>query len=157
MTAKQTYQDKIEAQLKEWQIGIEQLKVKTQQAKAGASREYQQTLDQLATQQVLAQEKLDEIKAASAENWEGLKAEMDRRMSHLQQTFDQYRQVAEQQGLNVLSWAKGIARQHKLHSIGWAEGFSSQKERESIGWAEGLAKEDKATSEGWAEGYGKKK
>lgn len=157
MTTKQAYQEKIEAQLKEWQIGIEQLKVKAQQAKADAKLEYEQKLDQLAAQQVLAKEKLDQLKKSSAENWDSLQAEVDQAMSKLHHQLDQFRQFAEEQGHDVLSWAKGIAKEHKLRSIGWAEGFTRHKESESIGWAEGLAEEDKVESEGWTEGYGKEK
>jgi hypothetical protein len=43
----------------------------------------------------------------------------------------------QQQGKDVLSWAKGIAKEHKLHSIGWAEGIAEENPVESIGWAEG--------------------
>jgi hypothetical protein len=157
VTTRQAYQDKIEAQLKEWQIGIEKLKVKAEKATADTKIDYQKTLDQLAAQQAVAQEKLDELKASSADNWETLKSEMDQAMDKLQTDFDRYHQIAKQNGHDVLSWAKGIAQEHGLSSIGWAEGLSHDKEATSVGWAEGQSEDSEVESEGWTEGYHREK
>jgi hypothetical protein len=156
VTTRQAYQEKIEAQLKEWQTGIEQLKVRAEKAKADTKIEYEKALNQLAAQQAVAQEKLDDLKAASTDNWEALKSEMDQAMGKLQTDFNEYRKAAEKQGHDVLSWAKGIAQEHGLSSIGWAEGFSSDDEAESAGWAEGQSDDREVESEGWTEGYSQK-
>ncbi len=153
MTTKQAYQEKIEAQLKEWQIGLEKLKIKAAKAKAEAKLEYQQQFDELAAQQQAARQKLEALKQVGSERWVDLKANLDSAMIELQQGFDRLKTAGQQYGDDVLSWAKGIAKEHNLHSIGWAEGFAKEKETESIGWAEGLAEKDKVESQGWAEDY----
>ena len=156
VTTKQVYQEKIEAQLKEWQVGLDKLKVKTHKAKAEAKLEYQRQLEDLSAKQQVARQKFEALKQAGSEKWVDLKANLDYTMTELQQGFERFKTTGQQYGDDVLSWAKGIAKEHNLHSIGWAEGIATEKEIESIGWAEGVAEENKIESQGWVEGYGKR-
>ena len=155
-TKQQDYQKRVTAWLKEWQIGLEQLKAKTSQVKGEAKQEYQQQLKKLVSQQVAIQQKLEDLNQADSTNWEKIKTEINHMMRDLEQTFSQFKRIVQQQGVDVLGWAKGIAHEHKLHSIGWAEGVAKEDPIESIGWAEGMAEENPVESVGWAEGYAKK-
>lgn len=150
---RQEYQKRVEIWLKEWQIGLEQLKAQTGRVSAEAKQEYQQLLQQLSSQQAAIQQRLEDLDHADSANWEKIKTDINRMMRELQQTFNQFKDFAQQYGNDVLGWAKGIAKEHQLHSIGWAEGIAKEDPLESIGWAEGVAKEDVVESVGWAEGY----
>ena len=150
---RQEYQKGIETWLKEWQIGLEQLKAQTGQVSAEAKQEYQQLLQQLSGQQAALQQRFEDLNQADNANWEKIKTDINHQIRELQKTFYQFKHFTQQYGHDVLGWAKGIAKEHQLHSIGWAEGIAKEDPLESIGWAEGVAKEDVVESVGWAEGY----
>lgn len=155
MTTKQAYQEKIEAQLREWQLGLDKLRVKAARTKAETKLEYQQQIDALAVKQQAARQKFEALKQASSDKWDTLKVNVDKAMTDLQQGFEQFQTTSQQYGDEVLNWAKGIAQEHKLHSIGWAEGLAKEKETDSIGWAEGVAQKPSSESKGWPEGVAK--
>jgi predicted ATP-binding protein involved in virulence len=67
------YEEKIDAQLKEWSAQIALLKVKADKATAEAKIEYYKTIESLQHKQDKAGAKLDELKNASDEAWEDLK------------------------------------------------------------------------------------
>lgn len=150
---KQDYQKRVATWLKEWQIGLEQLKTQTGQVKAEAKQEYRQQLQQLSGQQAAIQQRLEDLNQADNTNWDTIKTDINQMMRDLQQAFNQFENFSRKYGNDVLSWAKGIAKEHKLHSIGWAEGIAKEDPVESIGWAEGIAEKDLVESIGWAEGY----
>ena len=55
MTTKQAYQEKIEAQLREWQLGLDKLRVKAARTKAETKLEYQQQIDKEQNARLLAE------------------------------------------------------------------------------------------------------
>jgi len=71
---KEAYEKKIEAQLKEWNADIDKLQARADSAEADAQLEYYQQIDDLRAKQEEAQTKLDELKEASDDAWEDLKA-----------------------------------------------------------------------------------
>ncbi|OGW39729.1 MAG: coiled coil domain-containing protein, partial [Nitrospirae bacterium GWD2_57_9] len=68
------YEEKLDAQLKEWSAQIELLKAKADNARADAKVEYFKTIDALQRKQNEAKTKLHELKTAGDEAWEDLKA-----------------------------------------------------------------------------------
>ncbi|MCK9419993.1 MAG: coiled coil domain-containing protein [Nitrospirae bacterium] len=68
------YEEKLDAQVKEWSAQIELLKAKADKAKAEAKIEYYKAIDALQDKQNEAKVKLRELKAAGDEAWEDLKA-----------------------------------------------------------------------------------
>ncbi len=74
MSMKEAYEKKIEAQLKEWNADIDKLQARADSAEADAQLEYYQQIDDLRAKQEEAQTKLDELKEASDDAWEDLKA-----------------------------------------------------------------------------------
>lgn len=128
MTTRQAYQEKIEAQLKEWQVGLIKLKVKADKAKAEAKLEYQQQLDELSARLHTARQKFDALQQVGSNRWEEMRDNLDTTMTELQQGFNRFKTAGQQHGDDVLSWARGIAKEHKLHSIGWGEGIAKEKE-----------------------------
>ncbi len=87
MGLKEAYQEKLEAQIREWTAKLAELKAKADQAGAGAKVHLHQQIDQFRARNEAAQQKLDEIKAASAESWETLKAGSERALDEMKKTW----------------------------------------------------------------------
>jgi chromosome segregation ATPase len=83
MGMKEVYQEKIEAQLKEWSAKINELKAKADQASADAKSKIYQEIEDLKPKMEAAQKKLNDIKAAGAEKWENLKTASEKTMEEL--------------------------------------------------------------------------
>ena len=71
---RKAYEEKFDAQLKEWSAQISLLKAKANNAKADAKIEYHKTIDALQRKQNEAKTKLQKLKTAGDEAWEDLKA-----------------------------------------------------------------------------------
>jgi hypothetical protein len=70
---RKAYEEKIEAQLKEWSAQLALLKAKADNAKADAKIEYYKTIDILKHKQDDAAAKLRELKTAGDDAWEDIK------------------------------------------------------------------------------------
>jgi hypothetical protein len=70
---RKAYEEKLDAQLKEWSAQIALLKAKADNAKADAKIDYYKTIEALQRRQNDAKEKLRELKTAGDEAWEDLK------------------------------------------------------------------------------------
>jgi multidrug resistance efflux pump len=71
---RKVYEEKLDAQLKEWSAQIVLLKAKADNAKAEAKIEYHKTIETLQKKQNDARTKLQELKAAGDEAWGDIKA-----------------------------------------------------------------------------------
>jgi hypothetical protein len=71
---RKAYEEKLDAQLKEWSAQIALLKAKADNAKADAKVEYYKTIEALQGKQNAAKTKLQELKSAGDEAWEDIKA-----------------------------------------------------------------------------------
>jgi multidrug resistance efflux pump len=70
---RKAYEEKLDAQVKEWSAQIELLKAKADKAKADVKIEYYKTIEALQSKQNEAKAKLQELKTAGDEAWEDLK------------------------------------------------------------------------------------
>jgi multidrug resistance efflux pump len=70
---RKVYEEKIDAQIKEWNAQIDMLKAKADKAKAEAKIDFYKTIDALQHKQEEARAKLKELKAAGDEAWEDVK------------------------------------------------------------------------------------
>ncbi|MFA4827661.1 MAG: hypothetical protein WC855_12290 [Thermodesulfovibrionales bacterium] len=70
---RKAYEEKLEAQLEEWNAQIALLKARADKAKAEAKIEYYKTIEALQRRQDEAGTKLHELKTAGDEAWEDLK------------------------------------------------------------------------------------
>lgn len=77
MNMKEAYQKKLQAQLDEWNAEIGMLKAKADKVEADAQLEYYKQIEKLRSMQKEANSKLAELKEASDDAWEDLKAGMD--------------------------------------------------------------------------------
>ncbi|HEX9776876.1 MAG TPA: coiled coil domain-containing protein [Geopsychrobacteraceae bacterium] len=73
MSKKQAYEEKLEAQLDEWNAKINVLKAKAEKVEAEAKIEYHEMIETLKTKQAAAKNKLAELHNASDDSWEDLK------------------------------------------------------------------------------------
>ncbi len=91
MTTKEAYQQKLEAQLKEWAAGIEVLKARAEKAKAEAKIEYMEQIDKLHSHEEAAKAKLQELKHSGEHAWEELKPGLERSWSELKSALEHAR------------------------------------------------------------------
>lgn len=77
MSMKETYEQKLKAQLDEWGAEIDKLKAKADGEEADIQLEYYKKIEELRTMQASATNKLSELKDAGDDAWEDLKAGID--------------------------------------------------------------------------------
>jgi hypothetical protein len=77
MSMKEAYQQKLEAQLAEWNAAIDKLKAKADKAEAEAQIEYYKQIEDMQVKQEAAREKLTELKEAGEGGWEDLKVGLE--------------------------------------------------------------------------------
>ena len=109
MGPKEAYQEKIEAQLREWTAKINELKAKADGAKADAKSEMNKRIDALRVKKVAAQAKFQALKQAGAEKWEQLRTGLDQAMADLKTTWESTRpkreHYQEQIEAQIKEWA----------------------------------------------------
>lgn len=74
MSMKDAYQQKLQAQLDEWNADIDKLKARADKAEASVKLEYYKQIEDLRMKQGVASKKLTELKLAGDDAWEDLKA-----------------------------------------------------------------------------------
>ncbi len=74
MDKKQVYQEKMEAQLKEWAAKIDELKAWADQAEAQQKLDYYEQVESLREKQDKARQKLEALRDAGEGAWEEIKA-----------------------------------------------------------------------------------
>jgi multidrug resistance efflux pump len=84
---KKAYEEKLDAQLKEWNAQINLLQAKANNAKADAKIEYIKTIEVLQRKQNEAKTKLQELKAAGDEAWEDIKAGAEKAWGEVRTAF----------------------------------------------------------------------
>jgi nucleotide-binding universal stress UspA family protein/archaellum component FlaC len=85
---KETYQEKIEAQLKEWGVKIEELKAKAETSKSELKTKYEKQIEDLRARQEVIQQKLREFKDSGEETWEEIKTGIDKGLNELKASLD---------------------------------------------------------------------
>jgi hypothetical protein len=88
MGLKEAYQEKIEAQLKEWTAKLHEYKAKADKASADVKIQMYAQIDQLKAKKAALQEKLDETKTASGDSWEVLKGGSEKILEEMKNTWE---------------------------------------------------------------------
>ena len=88
MGLKEAYQEKLEAQFKEWSAKVMELQAKTEMAKADAKIELHKHLQTLKAKQEVAQQKLKELKEAGADAWEKAKPDLEKALENLKSAWE---------------------------------------------------------------------
>ena len=84
---RKAYEEKIDAQLEEWNAQIALLKARADKAKAEAKIEYNETIETLQRRRDEAKAKLHELKAAGDEAWEDLKTGAEKAWAEVKTAF----------------------------------------------------------------------
>ena len=111
-SAKLAFQQKLEAELKEWDAKLEKLKSKASAAKAEIRAEFELQLEFLAAERALADEKLEELRQHGQWAWEDLKDSASEVWSELHAALERTlsRFQGNQPGLNPA----GIPQSHTV-------------------------------------------
>lgn len=83
MNKKQAYEERLQAQLEEFNAKINILKTKVSKADPSVQLSYYETIEKLSLRRELAKSKLNELKNAEDETWEELKDGMEKAWSDL--------------------------------------------------------------------------
>ena len=112
MGLKEAYQEKIEAQLQDWNARINELKAKAANAKADAKIDMYNRIDILRAKLEAAQAKLQELKQRGAEKWDEIRLALDKDMDYLKSTWEstcpQREHFQEQIEGQIKEWATKI-------------------------------------------------
>ena len=84
---RKAYEEKIDAQLEEWNAQIALLKARADKARAEAKIEYNKTIEALQRRQDEARAKLHELKTAGDEAWEDLKTGAEKAWAEVKTAF----------------------------------------------------------------------
>lgn len=88
MSVKEAYENKLRGKLAEWRADIDKLKAKAQQAEADTQLAYYKEIEELRTQQEAVRDKLDDLRDASDDAWEDLKAGLDNAVGNVTNAFE---------------------------------------------------------------------
>ena len=88
MVDRQAFQEKMEAQIKEWSAKLDVLKAKSEKASADVKIQYQQQIQDLHARKEEVQTKLRELKNASEGVWENLKSGIENAWNDIKKSID---------------------------------------------------------------------
>jgi hypothetical protein len=84
---RKAYEEKLDAELEEWNAQIALLKARADKARAGAKIEYYKTIEALQHRRDEARTKLDGLKTAGDEAWEDLKTGAEKAWNEVKTAF----------------------------------------------------------------------
>ena len=112
MGLKEAYQEKIEAELQEWNARINELKARAANAKADAKIDLYNRIDILRAKLEAVQAKLQELKQGGAEKWDEIRLALDKDLDNLKTTWESTRpqreHFQEQIEAQIKEWATKI-------------------------------------------------
>ncbi len=88
---KQSYQEKMESQLKEWAVKIDLLKAKADKAKASAKVKYDEQIKELRAKQGIFEQRLQEMKGLGGEAWKEVRTGVDQALDDLRDAIKRAR------------------------------------------------------------------
>lgn len=87
MSTKQAYEQKLEAQLKQWRADLDKLEAKADEAQADAKIEYQRQISSLKSKRSDLKQRLETLKKSSGDAWEEIKTGTESAWQSLSQSF----------------------------------------------------------------------
>jgi chromosome segregation ATPase len=84
---RRAYEEKLDAQLNEWNAQIALLRAKAENARASSKIHYYKTIDDLEEKRNAAKTKLRELKAAGEEAWDDLKTGAEKAWAEVKIAF----------------------------------------------------------------------
>ncbi len=90
MTTKQAFQQKLEAQLKEWDIKFDELKAKGQEARAEIRADIEKQIESLSDKRAVAQAKILELRRRTEDAWEDLKTDVEKTWEEMHEALNRF-------------------------------------------------------------------
>jgi len=87
MSTKDAYQQKLEAQLREWQADIDKLKARADQADADRKIAYDNEIDSLQQKQQALRQKLEQLRSSGEDAWEELRSGAEKAWKDMDNAF----------------------------------------------------------------------
>ncbi|MFO8165933.1 MAG: hypothetical protein R6T98_15550 [Desulfatiglandales bacterium] len=84
---RKAYEEKLDAQLKEWDAEIALLKAKADNAKSDAKIDYYKSIESLEHKQNKAKTKLQELKTSGDEAWEAVKGGVEKTWAEVKAAY----------------------------------------------------------------------
>ena len=109
---KKAYQEKIEAQLKEWSAKIEEVKAKAEKSKAQLKIKYEKQIEDLRTKQDVVQQKLRQLRESGEDTWEGLKTGMENSLDELKGSLDRALSTFKEKGEEAM---ETVSKKRKVY------------------------------------------
>jgi nucleotide-binding universal stress UspA family protein/phage host-nuclease inhibitor protein Gam len=109
---RKTYQEKVEAQLKEWSVKIDELKAKAERSKAELKMKYEKQIEDLRAQQEALKKNLQEFKESGEEAWEHLKTGIEKNFDELKDSADRTISLFKEKGEDV---AETVSKKKKAY------------------------------------------
>ena len=89
MDERKAYEEKLDAQLKEWSAQIALLRAKADKAKAEVKVEYYKMIETLQGKQETARMKLEELRTAGDDRWEDYKTDGEETWAEIKAAFQE--------------------------------------------------------------------
>lgn len=88
--AKQDFQQKLEAQLKEWDDKFDNLQAKAKKAKAGIQSDIEKQISALTAKRETAQVKMHELRQRTEDTWEEMKSGAEKTWGEMHEALDRF-------------------------------------------------------------------
>lgn len=109
---RKAYQEKIEAQLKEWGVKIDELKAKAERSKVELKMRYEKQIEDLRVQKEALEKRLQEFKESGGETWEHLKTGIEKGFDELKDSVDRTISLFREKGEEV---AGTVSKKKKVY------------------------------------------
>lgn len=88
MSEKEAYQEKLKAQLKEWQARIDILQAKAEKANAEVKLKYYRQVDDLRVKRDLIQKRYEELRLSGEDAWREIKTGLEQSRTDIKEAFE---------------------------------------------------------------------
>lgn len=88
MSEKEAYQEKLKAQLKEWQAKIDILQARAEKANAEVKLKYYRQVDDLRVKRDLIQKRYEELRHTGEDAWREIKTGLEKSRTDIKEAFE---------------------------------------------------------------------
>jgi nucleotide-binding universal stress UspA family protein len=110
---RKAYQEKVETQLKEWGVRIDELKAKAERSKIELKMQYEKQIEDLRLQKEALEKKLQEFKESGEETWEHLKTAIEKGFDELKDSVGRTISLFKEKGEEV---AETVSKKKKVYT-----------------------------------------
>jgi nucleotide-binding universal stress UspA family protein len=109
---RKAYQEKVETQLNEWGVKIDELKARAERSKVELKMKYGEQIEDLGVQKEALEKKLQEFKESGEETWDHLKTGIEKGFNELKDSVDRTISIFKEKGEEV---AKTVSKKKNAY------------------------------------------